>query len=231
MRNKERKIKFPSLIKNSTLLLSIIAFMLLTPCLSNCNHLCKECDGNDCKICKKGHGLTEGACYSCLIEKCEDCSGDPKKCVSCRSYHYYQDQLEECKRCGFGCKECQSDRSCEKCGFIFKKKNSNKGECRISVFLVIMILIALIIPCVFVWTLTYCLCLKSRPPKFDENGNMIKPKMNTRRTEKRFTGKQEKPTFKKKIQTFFCVDEVIEKTTGNKNKENLDGMPIMTTDR
>lgn len=167
-----------------------------------CNHLCKECEGEKCIVCKKGHGLTEGACYSCLIEKCEDCSGDPKKCVSCRSYHYYQDQLEECRRCGFGCKECQTEKSCEKCGFIFKKKNSNHGECRISAFLLIVILVALIAPCVFVWTLTYCICLKSRP-KYDENGNVVIP--NIRRTEKRFTGRQEKLPFKKRIQNFLFV--------------------------
>lgn len=198
--------------------------------LSSCNHLCKECDRQECKICKKGHGVTEGACYACLIEKCEDCSGDPKKCVSCRSYHYYQDQLEKCMRCGFGCQECQNDSSCLKCGFIFKIKNSNKMECRLSVFLLVMILMALIAPCGVVWTITYCLCLKTRP-KFDENGNVVIP--NIRRVERRFTGKQVKNLpLKKKVEEFLFVYGDNKDPANKSNLEKSDnGKTMMTTDR
>lgn len=207
-----------------------ISQILWEESIQTCNHLCKVCKGQECEICKKGHGLTEGACYSCLIEKCEDCSGDPKKCVSCRSYHYYEDKVEECKRCGFGCKECHNSKSCEKCGFIFKIKNSNKTECRISVFLLIAILIALIAPCIFIWTLTYCICLKSRP-KYDENGNIVIPP--PRKSEKRFTGRQQKVPLKKKIENFLFIygdsDKGGEKN--DKKKSEDPGRTIMTTDR
>jgi len=172
--------------KTSTLILTLLLTTLLQKTNQKCNHLCKQCHGQQCLECKRGHGLAEDQCYACLIEKCEDCSGDPKKCVSCKSYHFYQDQTKECKRCAFGCEECENEEICVKCGFIFK--NVNNGKCRISILLLILIVVALIAPCVLVWSATYYFCLKAES-KFDEDGKIIRGGASGKNNRNRFTGK------------------------------------------
>jgi hypothetical protein len=158
--------------------------------------------------CKSGFGLADDNCYACLIQKCKDCDGHPKKCKKCKLYHYYDEQKELCSRCNFGCEQCMDTKVCIRCGLLFQMNKTDKevGKCSLSIIMSIGILIGLIIPCILVWGLTYYLCLRTKPLKYDDQGMPIVPVVRRRnRADRRNNASPVKVSLKGKIKDFLYV--------------------------
>ena len=103
-----------------------------------------------CEKCQYGYGIIENECKRCSIGDCKYCDGNAESCEICAIYHFRYELKEKrgfygCKKCGFGCMECDNQDKCLRCGQMFKFAEKNPDTCIANHKTLFIILLSIII--------------------------------------------------------------------------------------
>ena len=116
-----------------------------------CPAHCMSCNKKKiCEKCQFGYGIIDNTCQRCTIGDCKYCDGNVDSCEICAIYHFRIELKEKrgfytCKKCGFGCVECDNQDKCIRCGQMFKMSEKNQDTCIANHKALFIILLSIII--------------------------------------------------------------------------------------